>query len=262
MSAPLSAWFKPPATSRPAEVTPTSRPAVPEATTRPTTTSGPAVPNSLTPTTQASDKSDPADRYRALIRQLGAAEYKKREQAQAELNHIGEPAVPVLCEFVGDPDREIADRVFALIRRPRDVGIRVEVAARLLETGKPDWMERGGYMLFQTPTEDYEPFLKRTSDARGLPRAIFTPVADQLRNWRDATLRFEKRQAELQEAGKTEQALKEREMHEGSMYYEAEAAYWMALDASEEYSTVDASEPKPASKPPQSPSESTPDDDQ
>lgn len=195
------------------------------------------------PTTQCSDvaTSRPRNdesvegRLRKLILRLGSQDYRQRERAQGEIRRLGESAMPVICEYLSDPNPEVADRVFALVRRPRDAGDRIELAVRLLATGKPDRMERGVYMIFESPMTDYDLFVARTAGAKGLEQVIFEPVAEQLKNWRDQTVLFEKRQEMLQSEGKRAQALREREMHEAGMYYEAEAAYWTAVDAAQDY---------------------------
>lgn len=171
---------------------------------------------------------------RALVAQLGSPDFKTRESAQARLSQIGESAMPVLVEFVGSKDPEIANRIAALIKRPRNPELRVETAVRLLATTDPDWMEMGVYMVFESPVEDYDLFVERTKDASGLQRAIFKPVAEQLKEWRDTTIRHRDRQKALLADGREETAEKERGLHHGSMYYQAEAAYAYAIEAVEQ----------------------------
>ncbi|MBX3394250.1 MAG: hypothetical protein KF841_02665 [Phycisphaerae bacterium] len=188
--------------------------------------------SSATTTTKPSDDAQ----VRRLVSQLGAADFKMRQAAQHELERLGERAMPVLVEFVGDANSEIANRVGSLIRRPRDATLRVETAAKLLATADPDWMEKGVYMVFETPVSDCELLAAKLDQSRGRDRAILMPVVAQLRMWRSMVVRFEERQARLLDENRTAVADKERRLHEESMYYQAEAAYWMAVDASEEYS--------------------------
>lgn len=199
------------------------------------TASAPASQRSDAATSRPQPDQSIEGRLRKLILRLGSADYRQRERAQGEIRRLGESAMPVICEYLSDPNPEIADRVFALVRRPRDAGNRIELAVRLLATGKPDRMERGVYMIFESPMTDYDLFVARTAGAKGLEQVIFEPVAEQMKNWRDQTVLFEKRQEMLQSEGKRAQALREREMHEAGMYYEAEAAYWTAVDAAQEY---------------------------
>lgn len=150
---------------------------------------------------------------------------------------MGEAALPYLIDFIGDANPEISNRIAAIIKRPKDPALRVEVAVRLLATADPDQMESGVYMLFESPIEDYDLFVKRTRNARGLERAIFQPVAEQLANWKKITERFNRRYERLRRE-KPAVAAKELKLHRGSMYYQAEAAYWTALDAAQAYPPV------------------------
>lgn len=197
---------------------------------------------SMSPTTHAASGSSAATTHpsdesnlRRLVSQLGAADFKLRQTAQSELERLGERAMPVLAEFVGDANSEIANRVGSLIKRPRDPKLRVDVAARLLATGDPDWMEKGVYMVFEAPVADCELLAEKLDQARGRDRAILIPVVAQLRMWRSMELRHKERQAKLLAEKRMAVADKERRLHEESMYYQAEAAYWMAVDAAEEY---------------------------
>ena len=57
-----------------------------------------------------------APHIRELVRQLGSADYRQREQATAELHNEGEQAVPFLEQALQDEDLEIATRARMLLR--------------------------------------------------------------------------------------------------------------------------------------------------
>ena len=142
--------------------------------------------------------------------------------------------MPHLVDFIGDPNPEISNRIAALIRRPCDPVLRVEVAVRLLSVADPDWMEIAVYMLFEDPIADYDLFVERTRDATGLRRVIFEPVAERLKIWKSTTERFIIRQKRLR-IEKPAAAAREAKSHKETKFYEAEAAYWSAVDALEEF---------------------------
>jgi len=175
---------------------------------------------------------------RRLVRQLGAAEYAVRESAQKRLADMGEAALPYLMEFIGSGDSEVSTRVASVIRRPKTPALRVEIAVRLLSTTDPDQMESGVYMLFESPVEDYDLFVERMRKTRGVERAILEPVAERLATWKDMTERFNRRYARLSRE-KPDVAERELKNHRETMYYQAEAAYWPALEALEEYEVRD-----------------------
>jgi len=173
-----------------------------------------------------------------LVRQLGAAKYAVRESAQKQLTDMGEAALPYLLEFIGSDNPEVSNRVASVIRRPKSPALRVEIAARLLSTADPDQMEAGVYMLFESPIEDYDLFVKRMKKSRGIERAIFEPVAERLAVWKDITERFNRRYARLRRE-KPDAAERELKNHRETKYYQAEAAYWPALEALEDYEVRD-----------------------
>lgn len=185
---------------------------------------------------------------RRLVRQLGAAEYAARESAQKRLTDIGEAALPYLIEFIGNENPEVSNRVASVIRRPKNAALRVEIAARLLSTADPDQMESGVYMLFESPVEDYDLFTKRMRKTRGMERAIFEPVAERLAVWKDMTERFNRRYARLHRE-KPDAAERELKKHRETKYYQAEAAYWPALEALEEYEVRDRPIHHPTTRP-------------
>lgn len=185
---------------------------------------------------------------RRLVRQLGAAEYAVRESAQKQLADMGEAALPYLMEFIGSDDSEVSNRVASVIRRPKTPALRVEVAARLLSTADPDQIESGVYMIFESPVEDYDLFVERMRKTRGVERAIFEPVAERLAIWKEMTERFNRRYARLRRE-KPEAAERELKNHRETKYYQAEAAYWPALEALEEYEVRDRPQHGPTTQP-------------
>ncbi len=211
---------------------------------RPTTTQA-----SSAPTSQPHNDPKMNSLVRKLVAELGAPAYRVRENAQKRLAKLGEKAMPHLVEFIGTGGPEVSNRVTALITRPDDPHVRVEVAVRLLATADPDWMEPAVYMLFETPTVDYDLFVRRTAGAKGIEQAIFEPVAEQLHTWKRSTELFDKRQVRLLREKKAEAARKERKLHEGSKLYQAEAAYWSAVEAAEEYGVPKPARRNPATRP-------------
>lgn len=198
------------------------------------------------PTTQP----DFERRVHTLVKALGSSVYRERERAQLELARMGEAAVPVLVEFIGDPNPEIANRVTALIKRPSDPALRVETAVRLIATADPDHIELGVYMLFESPLEDYDLLIQRTSSLSGIQKATFVPIIEQMTQWRAITIRHLERQKMLLLENRIEVAANERNLHAGTMYYQAEAALMMAIDAALDYGSPQADElPRAATQP-------------
>ncbi|MCB9853290.1 MAG: hypothetical protein H6819_09365 [Phycisphaerales bacterium] len=196
----------------------------------PPTTSAPATQATSTATTQSALTM----KVRRLVAKLGDRNYRAREAAQLELKALGDAALPELVESLDDENPEISRRVQLLMRRPENPNLRVETVRRLIATGDPRLVEMGVYMLFKSPIEDYPLFKAVTDESSGVERAMFEPVCEQLGQWRRSTEIFESRQERLM-AEKPDAAKREREMHEGSYYYQAEAAYWQAVEACEDY---------------------------
>jgi hypothetical protein len=209
------------------------------ATTRPATA----------PTSQTHDDPKMKSLVRRLVAELGAPAYRVREDAQKKLAQLGEKALPHLVEFIGSGDPEVANRITALIKRPEDPHLRIEVAVRLLATADPDWMEPAVHMLFETPTVDYDLFVRRTAGAKGIERAIFKPVAEQLHEWKRITEIFNRRHERLLRDTRIGATRKERKLHEGSKLYQAEAAYWSAVEAIEDYGMPKPARRYPATRP-------------
>ncbi|HPF39514.1 MAG TPA: hypothetical protein P5081_07960 [Phycisphaerae bacterium] len=215
---------------------------------------GPPPPS--TPTSQAESRptsqSATSDRIRRLIAQLGHERYQLREAAQRELKAMGDAALPDVAIAISHENPEIARRAQALLRRPKDARLRVEIVRRLIATTNPALVEKGVYMLFENPIEDYALFRELTDNASGLERAMFVPICDQLGQWRRITELFESRQAKLI-SEKPEAAIHERNQHADSYYYQADAAYYQAMDAIldfREASAAGLTTSRPTSEPP------------
>jgi len=89
-------------------------------------------------------------------------------------------------------------------------------------------------MVFEDPIADYPLLAKRLKTLTGIDRAVLEPVVDQLEGWKKQRIRHLDNQAKYQKEGRDEVAAKMQKMHEESLYYEAEAAYWMARETYEE----------------------------
>ncbi len=228
---------------------PTSRSATRPATTRPSGDAATTQRVAGQTTSRPYDDLKTKRLVRTLVAELGSPAYRVREAAQKKLAKLGEKAMPHLVEFIGSADLEVANRIAALIRRPNDPHVRIEVAVRLLATGDPDWMEPAVHMLFETPRVDCDLFLRRTAKATGRERATFRPVAEQLATWKRITEFFYRRQEQLLQEQKAEAARKDRELHDGSKLYQAEAAYWSAVEAMEDYAVPKPARRSPATRP-------------
>ncbi len=198
-------------------------------------TSRPARPEGSQPEAIATHEQSDAEKIRRLIHRLGDRVYRVREQAQTALARLGPAALPYLVEFIDSRDPEIANRVVSLIKRPEDAALRMVVVVRLLSTGDPDLMEPGVHMLFEEPLIDYGLFVASTKNAKGLQRAIFEPIAAQLAEWKQATELHLARRVNLLRDQRISVAADELKQHRGTRLYQAEAAYWQAVDAVEEY---------------------------
>lgn len=175
-----------------------------------------------------------SDKVDALVQLLGHRDYRTRESAQRQLAALGDAALPEIVRFINHDNPEIQRRVQGLIRRPADPALRIDTVRELIRTGDQSQIETAVYMLFKSPIEDYPRFKKVTDEASGIERAMFDPICEQLSQWRQITERFEARQARLV-VEKPDAARREREMHEGTYFYQAEAALWTAIEAAEDY---------------------------
>jgi len=190
---------------------PTSRP-VDAATSRPTTA----------PALEA--------KVEQLVRQLGARRFQEREAAQRELEAMGDEASALLIPHVTHKTAEIAARVAAILGTPRDSALRVELATKLILSTDADWMERGVHMLFAAPDDAIELFMSRTKSARGRDGVIFAPIREQVEMWQRMRRMFSEQYPRILKKN-PEKAESLRKLHEESVLYYAEAAYWGAQEA-------------------------------
>ncbi len=187
-----------------------------------------------------------------LVADLGSPDFKTRESAHRHLAELGDSADAELIEYVTDSNEEIASRVVALLGKPKDPALRVELAVRLLSTADPDWMENGVYLLFDSPNEIYDLYMSRTKDAHGVERVIFDIVGDQLRTWKKLNDVFQRNYEKIK---RKNPAAAERllQSNRDSNLYDAEAAYWTAVEAVADYRDPDRKErhstPGPTSRP-------------
>lgn len=184
------------------------------------------------PTTTRATSAPSAMRLRVarLVSELGSARFQGRESAQRQLEGLGGAAMPFLVEHINDPDPEVAARVSALIRSPRDPALRVDVAVRLLETCHPDWMERAVFMLFEEPAEVCDAFIARAGERTGVHGAVFGAVAERFESWKRQDEVFNRHYERIRRKN-PEGAARLLEMHRGGFMYEAEAAYHAAVEA-------------------------------
>ncbi len=182
-----------------------------------------------------------------LVAGLASPSFKERESAQTELRKLGEAAMLPLLKYIDSPDLEVAERVSTLVVRPTNPEVRIEVAYRLLTTGRPHLMEPAVYMLFEEPLVDFEPFARRARSARGLAQAVAEPVVEQLKSWKTQTEIFQRNYERFLKT-KPEAAEQQSRLHEGSEVYNAEAAYWQAVGAAEDYLAPKQRSPEPTTK--------------
>lgn len=165
-----------------------------------------------------------------LVRQLGARRFQDREAAQRELSAMGDEISALLIPHVTHETPEIASRVAAILGTPRDSALRVELATKLILSTDADWMERGVHMLFAGPDDAIELFMSRTKSARGRDGVIFAPIREQIEMWQRMQRMFSEQYPRILKKN-PEKAESLRKLHEESVLYYAEAAYWGAHDA-------------------------------
>lgn len=189
-----------------------------------------------------------------LVTELGSPDFKSREAAHRRLAAMGDAISAELIEYVADPNEEIASRVVALLGKPKDPAVRVEVAVRLLSTADPDWMEKGVYLLFESPNEILDLYFERTKHARGVERVIFDIVGERLRSWKKMNDIF---QAHYARAKEKNPAAAERllQSNRESNLYDAEAAYWSAVEAVADYRDPQGGELRATTRPMSGPAE-------
>lgn len=165
-----------------------------------------------------------------LVRQLGARRFDEREAAQRELSAMGDEISALLIPHVTHKTPEIASRVAEILGTPRDSALRVELATKLILSTDTDWMERGVHMLFAGPDDSIELFMSRTKAAKGRDGVIFAPIREQIEMWQRMQRMFSEQYPRIREKS-VEKAESLRKLHEESILYYAEAAYWGAHDA-------------------------------
>lgn len=183
-----------------------------------------------------------------IIRQLGDRRFAKREAAQRDLAAIGEAALPHLLPHLRDADPEIARRVFEALPMPGDPRHRVELVMALLATGDRDHLRRAVVILFQDPAAMDAPFREAAAEATGLAAAVAAPILEQLADWRAQDQRYRANAAAHSERN-PEGVARLARMHAESPAFLAEAAFWMALDARDEYAQrITATQPADATQ--------------
>ncbi|HUN80698.1 MAG TPA: hypothetical protein VMV81_04235 [Phycisphaerae bacterium] len=192
----------------------------------------------LAPTTPP-PTSAPVDRparleIEALIAKLSSRSFAERQAAQEKLKSLGESATAVVIQHLPNPDDDVARRLVDLIGKPHDIALRVDAAARLIETTDPDWMERGVQLLFEDPTAACGLFTEKSARVEGRARALFGPIAEQLQRSKS---RHELFQAKLEKWRKQdpENAARMVVMERESDLYDADAAYWSAIEALDDW---------------------------
>jgi len=188
----------------------------------------------------------------ALVRQLGDRSFDRREHAQQRLAALGEEALPALVARLRDPDPEIARRVVELLPTPRDPARRIDLAVRLLETGDREQLRKAVLMLFQDPGAIDEGFREAVAHSTGLTAAVVLPIIEQLEAWRDQENRYQDTAA-AHAARNPEGVNRLSRLHAEAPAYLAEAAYWAALDARDEYLERTTSQPARSTSAPASP---------
>ena len=205
---------------------------------------GPASGPASQPTTRSVDRTE----VTRLVAALGSPDFAAREAAHQRLAGMGESINKELVHFIADPNEEIASRVVALLGKPKDPALRVEAAVRLLATADPDWMEKGVYLLFDSPNEILDLYFQRTKDARGVERVIYDIVGERLRSWKKMNDIFEANYARAKEKN-PEAAERLRQSNRESNLYDAEAAYWSAVEAVADYRDPQGGEQGATSQP-------------
>lgn len=211
-------------------------------------TAVPATPPSSQPTTRPVSRSV----VEHLIAELGSPDFKTREAAHRRLAEMGDEVNAELVKHVTDANEEIATRIVALLGKPKDPALRVELAVRLLSTADPDWMEKGVYLLFDSPREILDLYQSRTKDARGVERVIHDIVGEQLRTWKRNDDVFQKNYLRIQRKNPAA-AERLRQSQGESNYYDAEAAYWSVVDAVADYHDPDLGERRATTRPTSAP---------
>lgn len=170
----------------------------------------------------------------SLVAQLGDPRFERREAAQRQLRELGEAALPVLLAHLADPDEEVARRIADVLPIPRDGTRRVDVAMRLLSTGRREHLRQAVVILFMDPAAVVEEFRRASAAERGVAAAMCAPILEQLT---DLIRRDELHRKTIAETRRRNPAGAERvdASHAETRALMAETAYWLALDARDEY---------------------------
>lgn len=167
---------------------------------------------------------------RDLIRQLAAPSFRERDAAQRRLTELGAAALPTLVEFVNDPDPEIATRVSSILRPPADPALRVRLALAWIRTLKAEQVERAVYMVFDDAEHCDAAFKAAAKDLDGPAGRAAAAVAGRLADWRRQHEVF-LRTYEKARKRNPESAERLAKTQVDSKLYQAEAAYWEAMEA-------------------------------
>ena len=187
--------------------------------------------------------SQPASReIEALVAQLGDRNFERRELAQVRLGELGETALPSLLAHLTDPDPEIARRVIELLPIPTDPARRVEVVMKLLATADREHLRKAVVILFQDPGAVDLAFRTAMADQTGLTAAMAAPILEQLDSWRSQDGRYRKN-VSRNAVRNPEGVARLSRLHADTPAYLAEAAYWLALSARDEYMEHATSQP-------------------
>ena len=167
---------------------------------------------------------------RDLIRQLAAPNFRERDAAQRRLSELGAAALPTLIEFVNDPDPEIATRVSSILRPPADPALRVRLALAWIRTLKAEQVERAVYMVFDDAEHCDAAFNAAAKELDGPAGRAAAAVAGRLAGWRRQHEVFLKTYERARKRN-PESAERLAKTQVDSKLYQAEAAYWEAMEA-------------------------------
>jgi len=142
---------------------------------------------SAAPPRAASAPSAASADLESLIRELGATDSAARTRAAEALRSRGESALDALLAHVCDPDAEIALRCLDLLPSPADPHRRVEVVRQLIDSGKPEQVEKAVEFLFQEGASVKDAFTAEAVGTAGQKDSPFKrgapPIVEELRLW-------------------------------------------------------------------------------
>jgi len=186
------------------------------------------------PVTTGASSRPASGEIEALVAQLGDRSFERREQAHARLAELGDAALPALLARLTDPDPEIARRVIELLPIPTDPPRRVDVVMKLLATGDREHLRKAVLILFQDPGAVDVAFRAAMADQTGLTAAMAAPILEQLESWRSQDGRY-RENAARNAVRNPEGVARLSRLHADTPAYLAEAAYWLALSARDDY---------------------------